>query len=220
MSEFFTPERDQRGLSEPDSFNHDLPNALLIGDSISIGYTQGVTHRLQDVCNVRRAPDNCGDTRRGLSDLDKWLGDTRWDLIHFNLGLHDLCYRHPEATAYGNRDKERGTISVPLAEYEANLETIATRLEAAAPTLIFASTTVVPEGEAGRFVGDDIRYNDAAAQVMAKHKIPINDLHALSASFDPDMFTAPGDVHFTDKGSARLAEQVATWINNHLNPAP
>jgi len=74
---------------------------------------------LREDCNVRRPPDNC--TNRGLRDLDAWLGDEAWDLIHFNWGLHDLCYRHPEATVYGNRDKVRGTISVPLEVYRKNI---------------------------------------------------------------------------------------------------
>ena len=140
------------------------------------------------------------------------LGETDWDVIHFNWGLHDLCYRHPDAKVYGNRDKVNGTIAVPLDQYEKNLETLVQRLKQTGATLIWASTTKVPEGEAGRNVGDDARYNAVAAKIMKKHGIAINDLHALSATFEPSLFTKPGDVHYTKQGSVRLAKQVTEAI--------
>lgn len=217
MTDFYTPEKDKSGLTAETNFAEDLPKVFLIGDSISGGYTKGVIESLQGECNVSRAPDNCGDTRRGLEKLESWIGQTSWDLIHFNWGLHDLCYRHPEATIYGNRDKERGEISVPLEQYKDNLESLVLRLKKLAPKLIWASTTYVPEGEAGRFQGDDLRYNEAAAEIMLRHSIPTNDLHTLSAGFSADLFTCPGDVHFTDEGSRRLAKAVADSIRKHLN---
>ena len=30
-----------------------------------------------------------------MANLDKWLGDGNWDVIHFNWGLHDLKYMGP-----------------------------------------------------------------------------------------------------------------------------
>jgi hypothetical protein len=211
-TEFYTPEKDKLGLRTPAAMREGLPKVFVIGDSISCGYTNPVMELLQGVCNVRRAPDNCGDTRRGLQDLDKWVGGVRWDIIHFNWGLHDLCYRHPDSKVYGNRDKVRGTLSVPLDDYSRNLEELVRRLLVITPNLIWASTTYVPDGEAGRYRGDEVRYNEAAALLMAKYKVPINDLYSLTASFGPDMFTCPGDVHFSDKGYQVIAAQVANCV--------
>jgi lysophospholipase L1-like esterase len=219
MTEFYTPEQDKRSLGDSSAMRDDLPNAFLIGDSISCGYTDPVTQFLQGIANVQRAPDNCGDTRRGLSDLDRWLGDGTWDVVHFNWGLHDLCYRHPEATVYGNRDKTNGVISVPLDEYRENLEELVTRLKTPGRALIWATTTLVPAGEVGRFEGDEIRYNEAAAEIMRRHGIAINDLHALSASFAPTLFAGPGDVHYTQEGSRELGRQVAQCILQALHSA-
>jgi len=78
----------------------------------------------------------------------------------------------------------------------------------------WASTTIVPPNEAGRLEGDEVRYNAAAAQIMKRHQFPINDLHGLSSTFDASMFVGPGDVHFTEAGSQKLAEQVAQSIPN------
>ncbi|MDH3585431.1 MAG: SGNH/GDSL hydrolase family protein [Phycisphaerae bacterium] len=193
-----------------------LPNALILGDSISIGYTPMVISQLKGKVKVVRAKANCGDSNRYLRSLPKWLGDTKWDVIHFNMGLHDLCYRHPDSKVQGNRDKVKGTIAVPLAQYEKNLEEIVTRLKATGARLIWASTTVVPEEEAGRHVGDEIKYNTAVRKIMEKHDIRINDLHALSAKFPPKLFKKPGDVHFKPEGSLKLASQVASSIRAAL----
>ena len=166
--------------------------------------------------NVQRIRVNAGDTKRGLGSLENWLGNTQWDVIHFNWGLHDLCYRHPGAKAYGNRDKVNGIQSIPLELYRQNLDELVLRLKKTGARLVWASTTVVPEGEAGRVVGDELRYNEAAAAIMKKHGVAVNDLHTLSASFSPEFFRKPGDVHYTPEGSARLADQVAQAIESVL----
>lgn len=192
-----------------------LPNVLIIGDSISIGYTKPVADLLKDVANVQRPKANCGDTKAGLANLDKWLGQTKWDVIHFNCGLHDLCYRNPDSKVQGNRDKVKGVQSVPVQDYEKNLDVLVQRLEKTGAKLIWASTTKVPDNELGRFAGDDAKYNAAAQRVMKKHGIPIDDLHAVTASFPADLFVGPGNVHYTKNGYGKLAEAVAASIKQH-----
>lgn len=217
-----TPKRDLKGEWAVEA-NPDLPNVLLIGDSISIGYTLPARKLLEGKANVYRAMkaggkrvDNCGDTRIGLKNIDTWLGDTRWDVIHFNWGLWDLCYRHPESKSQGNRDKVNGKLSVPPDGYERNLEQLVTRLKATGARLIWASTTLVPPGEDGRFEGDEVKYNAIAARVMQRHGIPTDDLYTLTKTFGGKFSVAPGDVHFTAEGSRKLAGQVAEKISAAL----
>ena len=50
-----------------------LPRVLLIGDSISIGYTVPVREMLDGKANVHRPLTNCGPTTNGLKNIDKWL---------------------------------------------------------------------------------------------------------------------------------------------------
>jgi len=195
------------------------PRVLLIGDSISIGYTKPVIELLKQKAEVHRVAGNAGDTQRGLDRLPQWLAkeNGKWDVIHFNWGLWDLCYRFPEAKTPGRRDKVHGTLTHTPEQYRANLEKIVGRLEATGAKLIWASTTPVPEGEPGRKVGDDVIYNRVAAEVMAGHRIPINDLHALMLPVMKEMTRAPGDVHFTKEGSLRLAKQVVAAIEAQLD---
>lgn len=199
-----------------------LPNVLILGDSISIGYTRHVRALLHDEANVfrpmssKRSPANCGDTPAGLKGIDRWLGDTKWNVIHFNWGLWDLCYRNPESTMQGHRDKVHGRLSVSIPDYKANLEKLIAAMQRTGAKLIWASTTAVPPDEAGRFVGDDAKYNAAAAEVMRAHNIPTDDLYALTKSFAPELFLEPGNVHYTAAGYKRIAEQVASSIRSRL----
>ena len=214
--EFFTPEQDKEGLKSAATVDKKLPNVLILGDSISIGYTVAVRKGLLRTANVIRPKANCGDTRAGLANIDQWLGDTKWDVIHFNWGLHDLCYRDPNSKAQGNRDKIKGAQSVAIPDYEKNLEQLTQRLEKTGAKLIWANTTLVPEGEVGRFVGDDVKYNTAAENIMKKHGVMINDLHAISAAFSPNLLTGKGNVHYTQAGSEKLAAQVIAKVNEAL----
>lgn len=75
-----------------------LPRVLLVGDSISMGYTEPVRKLLEDKANVHRILENGGPTSHGVENIDKWLGSGHWNVIHFNFGLHDLrrattCWR-------------------------------------------------------------------------------------------------------------------------------
>lgn len=190
------------------------PDVLVIGDSISLGYTPHVVTMMQDEANVVHNKGNAQHTGTGVAKIDGWLGDTDWDIIHFNWGLWDLCYRHPESKVQGRRDKARGTLTTSLEQYEQNLDQLVIRLRKTNATLIWASTTVVPAGEAGRRVDDDLKYNAVAAKVMQKHGVVINDLNKLSRSLAPKLFKKAGDVHLTNEGYQQLAMQVAQSLRD------
>lgn len=185
-----------------------LPRVLLIGDSISLGYTLPVRARLAGQANVHRPPVNCGDTARGVASLDQWLGGGRWDVIHFNFGLHDLKYLDAKGQLAA---PDQGRQVHSPAQYEANLRAIVARLQRTGAQLVFATTTPVPAGSQGRVADDAARYNAVARRVMQEHGVAINDLHAVAAANLPAL-QRPANVHFTDAGSARLAEEVATRI--------
>ena len=135
-----------------------LPRVLLIGDSISIGYTLPVRERLAGKANVHRIPENGGPTTNGLARLDAWLGTQRWDVIHFNWGLHDL-------KLMGD-----GQHQVSLPDYERNLDQLVQRLKQTGARLVWASTTPVPEGKlkTPRRPEDVPSYNAAARKVMER----------------------------------------------------
>jgi lysophospholipase L1-like esterase len=155
-----------------------LPRVLLIGDSISIGYTLPVRELLKGEANVHRIPTNGGPTTKGVADLKSWLGDSKWDVIHFNFGLHDLVYMGPDGKRGVDPKLPGAHHQVALADYEKNLTTIVTQLKDTGAKLIWCNTTPVPEGTKNRVADESVKFNEVAAAVMKKADIPINDLHS------------------------------------------
>lgn len=183
-----------------------LPRVLLIGDSISMGYTLPVRTLLKGKANVHRPPTNCGATSVGLAGLAKWLGDKPWDVIHFNFGLHDAKLP-PE----GNRH-------APPEVYEKNLRELVARLKTTRAKLVWAATTPVPNGgvlSPTRRFGSVDEYNRIAKKVMTENSIAINDLNAAIAPRLREL-QQPNDVHFTSAGSELLARHVAASIESAL----
>lgn len=211
--------KDLRFVPDPS-----LPNVLLLGDSISMGYTLPVRNLLKGKANVFRPlkPDgtaiNCADTAESLAHLDRWLAvQPKWSVIHFNWGLHDLKHMKKNApTPTPSADQNDPTLHT-VAEYRANLEKIVARLQLTGARLIFATTTPVPAGcnNPFRSPDDPPRYNAAAVEVMNAHGIRVDDLYALIAPRESEL-QLPRNVHFTAAGSAVLAAQVAQNITSEL----
>lgn len=198
----------------PASEGDRLPRVLIIGDSISIGYTKPVQQLLDGRAEVVRIPGNGEHTWTGMDQLPNWLGDGRWDVIHFNWGLYDL--KRLKDGKYDIRGKRVST----LEQYADNLDQLVGKLKATGAKLIWASTTPIPAGAAGRVEDQEVEFNTAARAVMDKHGAAINDLHTCVRPY-LDRYQLPKNVHFTPEGYEYLARQVARRILNTVrNPRP
>lgn len=198
-----------------------LPNVLLIGDSISNAYTVDVRKQLKGKADVFRIPSNGKNSAFGAQNIDKWLEANKWDAIHFNWGLWDICYRNPKAKTQGHRDKVNGKITATPEEYKKEMTGLVATLKKSGAKLIWCTTTPVPDNELGRKKGDEIKYNKIAQEIMEKNDIAINDLHShamkkLEQIQKKGSKRKGGDVHFTPEGSAYLAEKVASEILSNL----
>jgi len=174
-----------------------LPRALLIGDSISRGYTLATRHALAGKVNLHRAPENCGPSMNGLVKLDVWLGKGAWDVIHFNFGIHDW--------------------NLEPADYENRMRILVERLEETGARLVWASSTPLP----ARYHDDDqadaklAHLNDVAAGIMKKHGISIDDLYSFVKPRQKELQN-PGDCHFPESSYILLGNQVAESILSAL----
>jgi hypothetical protein len=190
-----------------------LPRVLLIGDSISIGYTLDVRKLLEGKANVHRIPTNGGPTPNGLANLKTWLGDKKWDVIHFNWGLHDLKFIVGEDKSKMVPAETPGAKhQVALAEYEKNLTDLVATMKGTGAKLIWCSTTPVVPETAGRRPDDVVEYNEAAARVMKAAGVHINDLYAYALPKLGNGHQLEKNVHFSPAGSKMLAEKVAAEI--------
>ena len=181
-----------------------LPRVLLIGDSISIGYTAPVRDLLKGKANVHRNPGNGGPTTNGLANLKKWLDSGKWDVIHFNWGLHDLKFMSD------------GKRQVDTEAYEKNLRELVRQLKATGAKLIWATTTPVPEGVTPPRKNEDVlTYNAIAQTIMEENQITVDDLYSFALPRLAEI-QQPANVHFTPQGSATLAKYVAASIESAL----
>ncbi len=199
-----------------------LPNVLILGDSISIGYTLQVRDRLKGVANVyrpmmtkagRTLPGNCMDSATGLKKLKYWLGTNSWQVIHFNFGLHDLKYLDQEGKYV---KASEGTQVASPEVYEKNLRELVARLKKTGAALIWASTTPVPANTPGRVEGDEKIFNRVAEKVMRENHVQINDLCQAVAPRFKELAIKPGNVHFNDEGYQILASAVAEAVQSAL----
>lgn len=196
-----------------------LPRVLLLGDSISIGYTVAVRELMDGKANVHRALANCGPTTSGLQKIDDWLAtggaDRKWDVIHFNWGLHDLKFLGPKGENLQDPADPKNHQQVPPAEYRKNLSQLVKRLQQTGAKLIWRNTTPVPEGARGRVVGDSAAYNEIAAEVMKAAGIPTHDLYSFALERQEEI-QRKADVHFSPEGSRVLAGDVVRVVQEAL----
>ncbi len=174
----------------------ELPRVLLIGDSISRAYTQTVRKELAGKANVHRAPANCGPTATGLKKLDVWLGDGKWDVIHFNFGIHDRA--------------------TPLDEYRERLERLVTRMKETGAKLVWASSTPIPDLPEKKWTASSIvERNAVAAEVMKENSVAVNDLFSAITPL-VDELQNPNDCHYQEPGNQFLGKRVAEFLDQQL----
>ena len=193
-------------------YHHDVnarrPTALLLGDSIRMGYQPYVRQELGDAFELTGPAENCATSRNLLANLDRWAFERPASIVHLNAGLHDLRY-----------DPGRDAPVVPIDEYESNVRTILARLrERTAARLIWATTTPVHEKLhaeqklSRRRESDVTSYNAIATRIARELQVEIDDLCTAVLAHGPDALWSQDGVHFTDAGSRFLGAQVARSI--------
>lgn len=181
----------------PDMNRHDLPRALLIGDSITRAYYKGVEQNLKGKAYCARIATSkaVGDPAL-TAELHAFLPEAKFDVIHFNIGMHGWDYSE--------------------AEYRKHLPDLLKEIRKDAPgaKLIWASTTLVRKDHGSDPTNARIRARNMIAQTYFAHeRIPIDDLSALMAAYQ-DLHS--DDVHFNSEGATLQAKQVAAEIEKLL----
>jgi hypothetical protein len=180
----------------PDTPLADLPNVLLVGDSIARAYYPAVANNLKGVANVYLfATSACsGDPRLPgqLHDYFAMMG-LHFTAVHFNNGMHGWGYTEQL--------------------YAAGLPGMIAALRAGAPdaVLIWANTTaVLHDSTTGEAINSRIfARNQLAEEMMRREGIHTDDQNALMLKHQE---MHDGDVHFTAAGSALQAEQVTATL--------
>ncbi len=186
---------------------------LIIGDSISIGYTPFVQSHFSERWIIKHNTGNAQHTGTGLLNITNWLGDENWDIIQFNWGLWDLCYRHPDSKEYGHRDKINGKPEYTIDEYATNLDSLVSILKRKTNAkLIFVTTTYVPKNEPGRIESIVEEYNEAAKKVMKKYDVAVNDIYNPSIAIHNKYGMGSNNVHYKEEGYKMLGNLISDFL--------
>ncbi len=192
-----------------------LPRVVLIGDSIRMGYQAVVKKALEGQARIWAPEDNCRYTAYTLEHLDEWISSRRPDVVHLNVGLHDMYLM-----------EETGEPRTSLEDYRKNLRKILERIaKETSATLILALTTPVHEswqevskgyGRVVRRDSDVERYNRVATQLAKEFSLPVNDLYRVVSAVGKEELMTRDGVHFNPKGNDRLGNAVAGHIRKAL----
>jgi acyl-CoA thioesterase-1 len=183
---------------------------LILGDSISLGYTASVRKHLEGKADVFRPRENCQHTAYGLEHIKTWLGDGKWDVIHFNWGIWDTHMLDARNRLVRDETQRDLHIRHTPRQYRENLTKLVEIMEKTGAKLIWASTTPIMSRKGVRF--DDIKnLNVVAEEIMKGRNIAINDLYAYVLPNVKEWQSAD-QVHFTAQGSDQLGKQVSKWI--------
>lgn len=176
------------------------PRVLVIGDSISIGYTPHLAAALG--YEVEHNPGNAQWSAYTLENLPEWI-DGHYDAIVYNNGLHDIA--HPN-----------GHLRASLDEFTANIDEIISVLSAHTDALIVPTITCVPNDYPQDYRSDaDARmYGAALADIARNHGATVVNLYGPTASH-PEWFP-PADVH-PYAGFPTLGAIVAEAVRNRLD---
>jgi hypothetical protein len=181
-----------------------LPRVLLIGDSITRAYYPDVAKQLAGKAEVSRlaTSSSVGDPAL-IKQLRAILSENRFDVIHFNNGMHGWNYTEAEYRQY-------------FPEFVGAIRELAPKAR-----LVWATTTPVRQKGAVATLDPKTERvkarNAIAAEYLAKSGVPTDDLFHLVENH-PEYYKDDG-VHFNAPGSAAQAAQVAAAVEKLLPAA-
>lgn len=159
-----------------------LKNVLIIGDSLSIGYTPFVAADLADVALVQHAPWDVSDggaeeAAYFLQCLDNWLHSPsgmplQVDLIYFNSGMHNLL-----APGSSTVPGQSGTYDEYASELAQGVLQLQAYAKASGTKLLYGLTTpFLCSADTDGIIAHTLNAN--ASAIMAAQGIAVVDQHA------------------------------------------
>jgi lysophospholipase L1-like esterase len=184
-----------------------MKTAILIGDSIRMGYQIHVETALDGVARVWGPDANGGDSGNVRAHLSQWLETGLGDIVHLNCGLHDI-----------KKAFDSDQAQVDESAYRENLIYIFETVLATGIPLVWATTTPVNETwhhdrtGVDRFSADVDAYNAIAQDEAQKRGVAVDDLHDVIETAGRDELLQEDGVHFSAEGCALLGRHVATCV--------
>jgi len=187
----------------PGAERADLPHILIIGNSITKGYTPKVEKALEGRAYVGRFSNSkCLGDPALLDELESVLKHNKFDIIHFNNGLHGAGYSEEEY------DKAFPKLIKLIRKYQPDAK------------LIWASSTPVRcgEGMTGFTEFSDrvkVRNDIAMKHINKDGNIMVDDLWNVVVDH-PEYYAGGDGTHPVEAGWEALAAQVTKVLEEVL----
>lgn len=192
---------DESDIAKPDpnyvdTCKEDYPSSnsthdvLVIGDSISIGYTPEIQKVMS---NVIHSPCNAGHSYWGVNTIDRYLNSRpEFKAITFNFGIWEGYY--------GN--------SMTVEDYAKNLRYIGIQIKKKTNNPIFVTTSYVSHADQSRMA----EFRAASLAVMNQLGIKVIDIYPITLN-DPSLFGDDG-FHLNQNGYKTLADFIMLNLFN------
>jgi hypothetical protein len=162
-----------------------LKNVLIVGDSISIGYTPFVAAALADIAQVQHAPwsgdGGAEESAYALQCFTYWMRSPSglpvpFDLIYYNTGMHNTLQGAPWAVP-----GQSGDPAAYPGELEALTSELVSKAKAEGTKLIFGVTSpMLCNASIDYIISDTL--NPAARLIMEDYGVPTVDLYQAVTS--------------------------------------
>lgn len=181
------------------TLNDDLKRVLLIGDSITYGYQEKVREKLKGICYVDYLSTSYAiDTKIYNTLVEQFALYNKYDLIHFNHGLHG---KHISKKSYKSK------IEKLLVKLFKN-----SKVSLANITIINKEGNRKPDREWMKRVQER---NEAIEELAEKYNLTIDDLNSVSKEIKTEDRYSDG-THYLESGYEIFANKVSEFIKENL----
>lgn len=174
------------------------PHILLVGDSILVCYYGQVGEALKDMAICAKfATSSCVADPMFLKQLEPLLTQYKFEIIHFNNGLHGFNYSEKE--------------------YEAGLEKAIKLIKLRSPStkIILVLSTPTNQNSTENYLNSRINQrNEIVKKLAKKYHTSLNDLHVISKNH-PEYYK--DSFHYKDKAIELQSRKVSKYLLECLN---
>ncbi|MGE4490145.1 MAG: SGNH/GDSL hydrolase family protein [Kiritimatiellales bacterium] len=207
MSEEGEPEQTQKIVREkiewcdiwiPSAPETDLPRVLLVGDSITKGYYESVCKDLEGIAYCSKfATSACVSDPAFGEQLKAMFSQYKYDIVHFNNGLHGTGYTEEE--------------------YQAGYKKALLYIKNESPSskiILALSTSLNSESDKNYLNSRINERNRIVRELGKKYNAEINDLYSISKDH-PEYYKDPH--HFKPEAIELQSRQVSDIIRKLLD---
>lgn len=181
----------------------DRPKMLVIGDSISIGYTPFLADYYSEY-QVLHNPGNGRSSSYGAFAINYWTGLVdKWEICTINHGLWDIGKIFP-------------LYATTTQQYESNMRYEISVLKTKCNKIVAANITRIPINSIQFYKEQRYERNEIFERIIEENNISVCNLYSISETISHLHLRVEyqDDVHYTEEGYEILANEMINCIDS------